>query len=249
MADGWQGEQAEILRCERGVDFLAAGVLLAYPIVYSFMAFDLIMALDPFWYSSLFGGYFFVSTFYLGLAGLAVVAALLRWNLGDGVITNSQLSDLAKLLLGFNLTYLSMVWGQYIVIWYGNLPEETHFIILRIWEKPWAVFSWSVFVLSVLVPFLFFLSRRAKEAAWVLLGTGVSISAGLWIERYVLVVPSLWRQTGAPFGWIEAGITLGFLGAAGLGYVYFLKNFSLVPYPKVSVSVATQEQKDAEETA
>jgi hypothetical protein len=246
MADGWQGEQTEILRCERGVDFLAAGVLLAYPMVYTFMAFDLIMALDPFWYSSLFGGYFFISTLYLGLAGLAVVAALLRWNLGNLVITNSQLSDLGKLLLGFNLTYLSMVWGQYIVIWYGNLPEETHFIILRIWEKPWAFFSWSVFVLSVLVPFLFFLSRRAKEIAWVLLLTGISISAGLWIERYVLIVPSLWSQAGAPFGWIEVGITLGFLGATGLSYVFFLKNFPLVPYTRVLVS---QELKDAEETA
>jgi hypothetical protein len=249
MADGWQGEHLEILRCERGVDFLAAGVLLAYPIVYTFMAFDLIMALDPFWYSSLFGGYFFISTFYLGLAGLAMVAALLRWNLGNLVITNSQLSDLAKLLLGFNLAYLSMVWGQYIVIWYGNLPQETHFIILRIWEKPWAVFSWSVFVLSVLIPFLFFLSRRAKEIAWVLLLTGISISAGLWLERYVLIVPSLWSQAGAPFGWVEVGITLGFLGAAGLSYVYFLKNFPLVPYTRVSVSAASQEQKDAEETA
>jgi hypothetical protein len=249
MADGWQGEQTEILRCERGVDFLAAGVLLAYPMIYTFMAFDLIMALDPFWYSSLFGGYFFISTFYLGLAGLAVVAALLRWNLGNLVITHSQLSDLAKLLLGFDLTYLSMVWGQYIVIWYGNLPEETHFIILRVWEKPWAVFSWSVFALSVLVPFLFFLSRRAKQVPWVLLLTGISISAGLWIERYVLIVPSLWSQAGAPFGWIEVGVTLGFLGTAGLSYVYFLRNFPVVPYASVSVSAAPQEQKDAEETA
>lgn len=249
MADGWQGEQAEILRCERGVDFLAAGVLLAYPIVYTFMAFDLIMALDPFWYSSLFGGYFFISTFYLGLAGLAVVAALLRWNLGNLVITNSQLSDLAKLLLGFNLTYLSMVWGQYIVIWYGNLPEETHFIILRIWEKPWAVFSWSVFVLSVLVPFLFFLSRRAKQAAWVLFLTGLSISAGLWLERYVLIVPSLWNQARAPFGWIEVGITLGFLGAAGLSYVFFVQNFTVLPYSKILVSPESQEEKDTERIA
>jgi hypothetical protein len=249
MAGGWQGERAEILRCEHGMDFLAAGVLLAYPIIYTFMAFDLIMALDPFWYSSLFGGYFFVSTFYLGLAGLAVVTALLRWNLGDLVITTSQLSDLGKLLLGFNLTYLAMVWGQYIVIWYGNLPEETHFIILRVWEKPWAFFSWSVFVLSVVVPFLFFLSRRAKQVAWILLLTGVSIAAGLWLERYVLVVPSLWHQAGAPFGWIEVGITLGFLGAAGLSYVFFLKNFPLIPRTRVSVSAARQEQKAAEETA
>ena len=249
MADGWQGEQLEILRCERGVDFLAAGVLLAYPIVYTFMAFDLIMALDPFWYSSLFGGYFFISTFYLGLAGLAVVAALLRRNLGDVVITNSQLSDLGKLLLGFNLTYLAMVWGQYIVIWYGNLPEETHFIILRVWQSPWAALSWSVFAMSVLIPFLIFLSRRAKEIPGIILLVGVSISAGLWLERYVLVVPSLWTRQGAPFGWVEVGVTLGFLGAAGLTYLFFLKNFPVLPYAKVLVSPASHEHADAEKSA
>jgi hypothetical protein len=244
MADGWQGERAERLRSERGMDFLAAGVLLAYPIVYSFMAFDLIMALDPFWYSSLFGGYFFISTFYLGLAGLAVVAALVSWSFGGAVVTPSQLSDLGKLLLGFDLTYLAMVWAQYIVIWYGNLPEETHFIILRIWERPWAAVSWSVFALAVIVPFLFFLSRRAKEAAWVLLLTGASIAIGLWLERYVLIAPSLWSRPGAPFGWIEAGVALGFLGSAGLSYVFFLKNFPLIPLERVSVAAS-----DIEETA
>lgn len=245
MIDGWQGERAERLRSERGMDFLAAGVLLAYPIVYSFMAFDLIMALDPFWYSSLFGGYFFVSTFYLGLAGLAVVAALMSWSFGGAVVTPSQLSDLGKLLLGFDLTYLAMVWAQYIVIWYGNLPEETHFIILRIWEPPWAAASWSVFALAVVVPFLFFLSRRAKEAAWVLLVTGVSIAAGLWLERYVLIAPSLWSRPGAPFGWIEVGVALGFLGSAGLSYVFFLKNFPLIPLERASAAV----ESDVEETA
>jgi hypothetical protein len=245
MADGWQGERAERLRSERGMDFLAAGVLLAYPIVYSFMAFDLIMALDPFWYSSLFGGYFFVSTFYLGLAGLAIAAALVRRSLGDAVVTSSQLSDLGKLLLGFDLTYLAMVWGQYIVIWYGNLPEETHFIILRIWERPWAAVSWSVFALAVIVPFLFFLSRRAKESAAVLLVTGVSIAAGLWLERFVLIAPSLRSGRGALFGWIEAGIALGFLGSAGLSYVFFLKNFPLIPLERVSAAV----QSDIKETA
>jgi hypothetical protein len=156
---------------------------------------------------------------------------------------------LGKLLLGFNLTYLSMVWGQYIVIWYGNLPEETHFIILRVWEKPWAVLSWSVLLLSVLIPFLVFLSRRAKQIPWVVLSIGILISTGLWIERYVLIVPSLWSGTHAPFGWIEVGITAGFLGAAGLSYLSFLQNFPVLPYSKVLLPSATPEQKNAKETA
>jgi hypothetical protein len=249
IVDGWEGEEREIMRCERGMDFLAAGVLLAYPIVYTFMAFDLIMALDPVWHSSLFGGYFFVSTFYLGLAGLMLVAVLLRWNLGASVIPDSQLSDLGKLLLGFNLTYLAMVWAQYIVIWYGNLPEETHFVILRVWQKPWALLSWSVLVLSVLLPFLIFLSRRAKQTPSLVLCVAVLISTGLWIERYVLIVPSLWNGTHAPFGWIQVGITAGFLGAAGLAYLFFLRNFPLLPYKRMLSTAPTREHENAEESA
>lgn len=230
LAEEWQGEGVEIQRGQRGMDVLAAGVLLAYPITYSFMAFDLIMALDPVWYSSLFGGYFFVSTFYLGLAGLAVAAVLTRQCLGVQAITPGQFSDLGKMLFGFNLTYVTMVWSQYIVIWYGNLPEETHFVVLRVWERPWAPLSWSVLVASVLIPFLVFLSQRAKQVPWIMLALGLLIAAGLWLERYVLVVPSLWHQEVLPLGWLEAGVTAGFLGAGALSYAFFLQNFSVVPW-------------------
>ncbi len=248
LAQGWQGEQVEIQRGQRGMDVLAAGVLLAYPMIYSFMAFDLIMALDPFWYSSLFGAHFFISTFYLGLAGLAIVAVLIRRNLGIWAISTDQLSDLGKLLLGFNLTYMAMLWSQYIVIWYGNLPEETHFIVLRLWEKPWAPLSWGVLTVSVLIPFLVFLSRRAKQVPWIMLSVGILVAAGLWLERYVLVVPSIWHHEVVLFGWIEVGITLGFLGATGLSYLFFLRNFSIFPLVQLPVSPATGEN-GIEETA
>jgi hypothetical protein len=234
IAEGWRGEQTEMDRCDRGLDFLAAGVLLAYPIIYTFMAFDLIMALDPFWYSSLFGVYFFVSTFYLGLGGLTVVVALTRWTFGNSVITDSQLWDLGKLLLGFNLTYFAMAWAQYIVIWYGNLPEETHFIILRLWVMPWAALSWAALALTVLIPFLVFISRHAKQVPWIIMAVGILISVGLWLERYVLIAPSVWTRGGVPFGWIDVGITAGFLGALGLGYVSFLRNFPMIPFTPLS---------------
>ncbi|MFQ5847241.1 MAG: hypothetical protein ACE5IQ_06135 [Candidatus Methylomirabilales bacterium] len=236
LAEGWQGEPLEIERSERGMDVLAAGVLLAYSITYSFMAFDLIMALDPFWYSSLFGGYFFVSTFYLGLAGLTVVAALTRRYLGIPDITSTHFWDLGKLLFGFTLTYMAMVWSQYIVIWYGNLPEETHFVVLRVWERPWAALSWSVLFATFFIPGVVFLSRRAKQTPSIMLSVGILIAAGLWLERYVLVVPSLWHGEGVPFGWLEIGVTAGFLGAAGLSYLFFLRNFPLSPRVRTPVS-------------
>lgn len=228
LAQGWQGERLEIQRSERGMDVLATGVLLAYPITYTFMAFDLIMALDPFWYSSLFGAYFFISTFYLGLAGVAVVVSLLA-RTGLPGITTRQLGDLGKLLFGFTLMYAAMLWSQYIVIWYGNLPEETQFVVLRLWERPWAALSWSALVASIFLPFLIFLSRKAKENPLIMGTAATLIAAGLWLERYVLVVPSLWHGEMVPFGWLEIGVTAGFLGAAGWSYGFFLQHFPLLP--------------------
>lgn len=238
LVEGWQGEQAETQRSERGMDVLAAGVLLAYPIIYSFMAFDLIMALDPFWYSSLFGGHFFVSTFLLGLAGLTIGAALTHRYLGIQDITPAHFLDLGKLLFGFCLTYMAMLWSQYVVIWYGNLPEETHFVMLRLWERPWAVLSWSVLFATFFIPSVIFLSRRAKQVPSIMLAVGTLIAAGLWLERYVLVVPSLWHGEGAPFGWLEVGVTLGFLGVAALSYLFFLRHIPIVTLVRLPLSNA-----------
>lgn len=248
MVEGWQGDEVEETRCLRGMDALAPAILLAYPITYTFMAFDLIMALDPIWYSSLFGGYFFISTFYLGLAGVTLVTVLIRYRLGPTVITSAQLSDLGRLLLGFDLTYLAMAWSQYIVIWYGNLPEETHYVILRLWERPWLFFSWGGLVLSVLIPFVIFLSQRVKRIPWVLLSVSILIAIGLWLERYVLVVPSLWTRESAPLGWIEAGITLGYLAGWGLSSIFFLRHFPVIPFAR-SLPSAVLEKRDVERTA
>lgn len=248
IVEGWQGDEAEAQRCQRGMDVLAAGVLLAYPVTYTFMAFDLIMSLDPFWYSSLFGGYFFVSTFYLGLAGVTAIAVLLRPRLGSAVIASSQLSDLGRLLLGFGLTYLAMAWSQYIVIWYGNLPEETHFVFVRLWEAPWALFAWGSLALSVAIPFVVLLSQSAKRVPWIMLTLSILIAAGLGVERYVLVAPSLWHRPGVPLGWIELGITLGFFGASGLAYLFFLRHFPVVPFPR-SLPAVGSAGANAERTA
>jgi Ni/Fe-hydrogenase subunit HybB-like protein len=184
----------------------------------------------------------------LGLAGLGVVTVFVRYRLGPSLITPSHLFDLGRLLLGFNLTYLAMAWSQYIVIWYGNIPEETHFIILRLWEAPWAFFAWGGLVLSVLIPFVVFLSQSAKRVPRVMLAISVSIAVGLWLERYVLVAPSLWRGQGIPLGWVELGITLGFFSASGLSYLFFLRHFPVIPFAQ-SLSAAAVERQDVERTA
>ena len=105
------------------------------------------MSLDPHWFSTLLGGYFFIGNLYIGVAFLAVVAvwthAQVRWR---GYVGTDQLHDVGKLLLGFCMLWTYLFWAQYLVIWYGDLPEETAFVMHRTAEAPWAVLAWIVVV-------------------------------------------------------------------------------------------------------
>ena len=91
------------------------------------------MALDPHWFSTLLGGYYFIGNLLIGLAFLAGVVAAGRRRLGiAGYVGRHQLHDLGKLLFGLPaILWAYMFWSQYLVIWYGDLAEETEFVYHR----------------------------------------------------------------------------------------------------------------------
>ncbi|MCZ7626060.1 MAG: hypothetical protein M5R38_09845 [Candidatus Methylomirabilis sp.] len=232
LTRGWQGFEAEHQRSRRVLGVLGPAILVAYAVVFSLLGFDLIMSLDPHWYSSLFGGYFFMSSLYLGLAGIAVVTIVLRMTLGlERWITATHFHDLGKLLFGFDMLVIGLVWAQYIVIWYGNITEETQYVILRTQVLPWALFSWVALMAGFVGPLIVFFSRRAKQDPFALLPMGLAIAGGIWVERYVLVVPALWTGPAAPLGIPELLISLGFASAAILSYLAFIRLFPILPLP------------------
>lgn len=232
LARGWRGFEAEEQRCRRALRVLSPAIIMAYAVIFSLMGFDLIMSLDPHWYSSLFGGYFFMSSFYLGLAGIAALTILLRRMLRlEAQITATHFHDLGKLLFGFDMLVIGLLWSQFIVIWYGNITEETQYVILRTQELPWALLTWVALIAAFLGPLIVFFNRRVKQDPFALLSMGLVIAGGLWVERYVLVVPSLWKGPAAPFGFLEILISVGFASAAILSYMAFLRFFPILPWP------------------
>ena len=114
------------------------------------------------------------------------------------------------------------MWSQYAVIWYGNIPEETEYVILRTMEMPWAPVAWGVLIGTFVVPFLVLLSRGVKENQRSLLAVASVILIGMWFERYLLVVPSLWHKEGMPLGWLELFVTLGFFAAFALSCLFLM---------------------------
>jgi hypothetical protein len=188
------------------------GVLFA--IVYTLISFDLVMSLAPVWRSTLFGWYFFAGAFWSGLTAMALTAVVLRGRLGENNLFKNPvvLHDFGKMVFAFSVFWVYLLFAQYIVIWYGDLPVETFFIVQRVHHMPWSPLSVACVVLIWLIPFVVLMSVRTKKSPMIL-GTVSALGLiGIWLERYVLVVPSL-SLDAIPLGPTQFLISISFLGA------------------------------------
>jgi len=207
--------------------------IVAYALVLTLMALDLVMSMEPHWVSTLFGPYYFVKAFYIGLGALIILASIQTIRLGQGSgLSSSQLHDLGKLFFAFCLLWGDFFYCQLVVIWYGNISEETHFIIQRVMVLPWKNLAWTVFVLGFFIPFLILINRKIKTRPVPMIILCAVVLFGIWLENLLLLGPALNPSvTSLPLGLGDGLISLGFLGlmaAAVLGF------FILFPHSPVS---------------
>jgi hypothetical protein len=223
---------------------------IAYAFVLSLLAFDLIMSLDPHWYSTLFGAYYFMGSFYSGLSALYLLSQIFQRFSGSGELIRAHLHphhihDLGKLVFAFCLFTGYLFYVQFLVIWYGNLPEETRYVILRVRFTPWEPVAWTILALIFIVPFLGLLRRKNKMNPAVILFLSGSILVGMWLERFILVAPSIWKGEELPLGLMEVLISAGFLGLLALSLTAFLRRVPFFPLsdPLFRKSVEYHEEK------
>lgn len=228
MGRGWRGDDEEAARSRRILARMSPPLILGYAIILSGMAVDLIMSLTPGWISVLFPAYFFVGAWLSALAGTALMATLLRRQTGTGALAANNWHDLGKLIFAFCIFWAYLWFSQYLPIWYGNLPRETIFIELRS-RAPWMILSITFFVFVFVLPFALLLWQKVKMVPPYLASVAGLILVGFWLERFDLVVPSLWQGSSLPLGWIELLVTLGFLGLFGLCYGLYVSTFPLTP--------------------
>jgi len=227
-AEAGRERRVEVNRKLYELTTLAVLVLGIYAVVFSMIGFDLVMALDQQWYSTLFGGYFFISSFYIGLGAIIVTVFAVRryWEVKEQVEANA-LWDLGKLVFAFCLLTAYFFWAQYLTTWYGNLPEEVGFFMRRFQDSSWRWLTWTAIGLMFGVPFLSLLSQRTKRSS-ALFFIAITALVGMWLERYLLVVPSLGSNAATGLGWIEVVITLSFLAAIVLSYRVYLSFYDVL---------------------
>jgi Ni/Fe-hydrogenase subunit HybB-like protein len=129
----WRGEEVELAESTRKLRVLAPIIALLYTFGYTVVGYDQVMSLTPTWYSTMFGWYFTWSGFLSGIAMTALICVFLRNAPGwEGQLSKDRFHDLGKMLFAFSIFWMYLFFSQYIVIWYGNLPEETQFFELRL---------------------------------------------------------------------------------------------------------------------
>ena len=218
----------------------AAILVLAYAFGYSLLAFDLIMSLAHKWVSNLFGVFYFMGSFLAALMALAVLGIVLRRAMGlEGGYTRKQQHDLGKLCFGFTVFWAYLMWAQFLVIWYGNLPEETYFIFYRLYGA-WRPVGTAVFLLVFLIPFVGLLGVRPKTYSPTMVAFASISLVGIWLERYLEVVPSINHGAGPTIGVPEIGAALFFGGLFVLSWAWFAGRYPILS-PRLAADALERE--------
>ena len=224
---GWVRNNRSHVQVKKKMTIWAGLYILAFTLVLSLIGYDLVMSMDPHWVSTLFGGYTFVKAFYVGLGALIILAALTRIKKGKASgLEPSHFHDIGKLFFAFCLLWADFFYVQLTVIWYGNIPEETHYVIERTIMIPWSTLAWTIFVICFIIPFVILLNKKVKSRPVFMVILCSAIIIGFWFEHLLLLAPALSHEvTTLSVSLSDGLISLGFLGLMVLAVSFFLKRF------------------------
>jgi len=139
--------------------------------------------------------------------------------------------DVAKLQFAMSIMWMYFFWSQYLVIWYGNVPVETRFVAQRFFENPWKTLAWIVLIVGWIIPFAYLLKRltgRPPERHRPLLVIAIFGLVAIFLERVLVIFPSVAPNAGLGFGLRDVLITAGFLALFVLSRRWFFDRYKPV---------------------
>ena len=200
------------LRITHRLQLAAPVALVFFGVTVTMASFDWIMSLDPYWYSTIYGVYFFAGSV-VGILALVAATTLALQRLGvlRDVVSAEHLHDMGKLLFGFVAFWAYIAFSQFMLIWYANIPEETIWFAHR-FEHGWGVLTWVLALGHFVIPFFFLLPRSTKRRPATLFAASIWLLAMHHLDLYWQVMPHL--HGDGPV--LHALDLLTFLGIGGI---------------------------------
>ena len=242
LTRGWMGQEREEVRSYKRMTVIAPAFVIIYAVVMTMLSYDWVMSLEPHWFSTMFGPWFFMGAFWIGIAATALWSVYLRTQHKDfhRNIGLQQRHDIGKLSFAFCVFWTYLFFSQYIVIWYGKLPWEQAWIIRRS-DEVWGGLSGLVILLCFVIPFAGLIGRKPKTKPVLLAFFTSTILVGMWLERYVMLAPSLHHGGDPVFTIWQPLIGLMFLGLYLASVRWFLTTFPAIQVWQPMVDPETRE--------
>ena len=193
LALGWRGTMKQWHRLETAMQIMAVAIIPVAVSVHTIVSFDLSMAPVPMWHSTIFAPYFVAGAIFSGIAALILAMATLRKFLHfEEYLHPVHFQNLGKLLLMMSLLWAYFVFAERLTTWYGNAPSE----MAVFWATQRGAFAplyWTMVVCNFAIPLTLLSIRRLRTITGCVVAS-CSVVVGMWLERFLLIVPSLSRK-------------------------------------------------------
>lgn len=193
---------------------LSAAFLAIFMFTLPLFVFDVIMSLEPLWFSTLFGWYNFAGLWVSGFIVVALVAIYLKEAGYLEWFSIEQLHTLGVIIFGFSIFWCYLWFEQLLLQYYANIPEEAAYFYKR-WEPQFNFWFWTNMVINFCVPFFIFMSRDSKRKWQLMKVTCIILIAGHWLDKWQMIIPGTVGAHGHWYdqiGIIEISTFAGFAG-------------------------------------
>jgi hypothetical protein len=195
-------------------------------ITFSLVTFDWIMSLEVHWFSAIFSLKNFIAAFYHGSVVITLIVILLYEKGYFTKLNKSHLLDFSRYIFMLCIMWGYFAFAQFMLIWYGNIPEETKYFAQR-WQNGFEIIFYANFIINWFIPFVLLLSQAINKNIRIMKAVCILLIVGQYIDLYEQIFAAVLHK--AVFGPIEVGFFLGFTGLFTFIFTRALSSAPLIP--------------------
>ncbi len=228
----WRGGKMQWIHLEKALLVISILVVPTMVLVHTLVSYILAMTVQPLWHESIFGPFFIAGALHSGVGAILVLMYLLRrfYHL-ENLLTQRHFDNMGKLLITMSFIWLYFTGAEHITAYYGAEPAIMAVLTDRVTGRFMPIWVFMMLA-NFVIPAGILLLRRTPKWSFI---AGLSVMAGMWVERLLILVPTL-ENPRLPYAeaiytptWVEYGLVIGSLSFFLLLYYLFTKLFPIIP--------------------